>query len=271
MGPPNGLAVELLHTPVAGDDRPGRRWAHSPRGRLLVSVFVAFHAAALLLYNMPVGGLTGDFRAHLLDLFQARRYIRMASLSQDWGMFAPSPARHNAFLRVLVEDRDGVVWDTRNDIYGRRSYPYWVYSVKGRINQRLFDQAARRAGYAAWVCREWERDHGGEPAEEVRLVKMWTRIPPPGQAPHDPLELPLRQAVILTVPCRTAVHAQLPPYLRERYGLDPAPEGTFRPLETFNWVDVERLREKLGGAEALEEARRSRSRPTEQPPEEADP
>jgi hypothetical protein len=243
---PSGLAAGLLHAPVADDDRPGRRWAYSPTVRRLISLFVAFHAVALLAYNMPRGELTGGFRDRIFSLLQLRRYIHVTALTQNWGMFAPTPPRHNDFMKVLVEDREGAVWDMGHDIYGRRTYPYLAYSVMGQVNQRLFDQEPNREAYAAWVCRDWERDHRGEPAKQVRLVKMWTRIPPPGEPReslgYDPMELPLSEAVILTVPCETTVQAQLPPYLRDRYGLPRAPEGSFRPLEVSTWADVARTR-----------------------------
>jgi hypothetical protein len=173
-------------------------------------------------------------------------------------MFAPNPHRSNVFMKVLVKDGEGEVWDLKHDIYGKREYPYLWYDRMGKINRRLIDQKGYRRHYAAWVCREWEKDHEGEPADEVQFVKIWTQIPPPQavversegnifKMGYDPMQLPLKQREEDIISCSTNRQAQLPDYLRERYGLPPGPPRHFKELAVRTWWDQqesERLKEE---------------------------
>ncbi|MCH9679850.1 MAG: hypothetical protein K0V04_00325, partial [Deltaproteobacteria bacterium] len=151
-----GLAQTLLAAPIASDDRPGRRWAYSTWFQLVVSVFVLYHAAILLVHNLPSKGLVKgaqkifnqepklwppkEFKFGL----HANRYWRATGNTQSWAMFAPNPHRSNIFMKVMVKDDAGEVWDLKHDIYGKRTYPYLWYDRMGKINRRIVDQKGYR-------------------------------------------------------------------------------------------------------------------------------
>lgn len=246
--PPDELARTLLHQAVPRDDQPGRRWSYRGPLQLLVTLFILYHGAILLVHNLPSKGLAHGTQKVFNEKLQANEYWRATGNTQSWAMFAPNPHRSNIFMKVLVKDREGEVWDLKHDIYGKRSYPYLWYDRMGKINRRIVDQKGYRRHYAAWVCRQWEKDHDGEPADEVQFIKMWTRIPTPQavwkrsggnlfKLGYDPMELHLHQREEDTIRCRTTRQAQLPNYLRERYGLEPMPDKHFLDNHTRTWWD----------------------------------
>ncbi len=63
----------------------------------------------------------------------------------------PTPTAPNIFMKVMVRDEAGEIWDLKHDIYGKREYPYLWYDRMGKINRRLIDQKGYRRHYAAWV------------------------------------------------------------------------------------------------------------------------
>lgn len=240
--------------PQPGAQASSSRFAYRWWGKLLVSAFIAYHVAVLLVHNLPNKGLShrlyGLFNKHLA----MNDYMRATGSSQSWAMFAPNPHRSNFFMKVFVKDADGDEWDMKHDIYGKRHYPYLFYDRMGKINRRIISQKGYRRPYAAWVCREWERTHGGTPAEEVRFVKTWTRIPPPRAVframGYDPMELHVYEREQETIRCRTARNAQLPPELRARYGL-PEDSGT-RFLKAYGrtWWDEYESRQQRANVHA---------------------
>ncbi len=173
-------------------------------------------------------------RYALLDLYRQATATR-----QDWGFFAPNPPRINEFMRVVLEDRNRNITDVRHDVYGRRTYPYLWYDRRGKVNRRLSQEIAYQADYAAWVCRAWESTHGGEPAVEVRFVRLMTRIPPPATAyvtgGYDPRTLPVYEMEAGRYRCVDLPDGQLPPNLRRRFGLPGAPDGSVKKVELETW------------------------------------
>jgi len=262
------LAESLLHRPIAADDRPLRRWCYPGWMQLIATVFILYHGVILLVHNLPSKGLAKGAQKVLDQKLDANTYWQASGNTQSWAMFAPNPHRSNVFMKVMVKDKEGEIWDLKHDIYGKREYPYLWYDRMGKINRRLIDQKGYRRHYAAWVCREWEKDHGGEAAEEVQFVKMWTQIPSPQavferaqgnifRMGFDPMQLKLQQREEDIISCATNRQAQLPDYLRERYGLPPAPPRHFKELSVRTWWDQkesERLQaerqERLGKAAA---------------------
>jgi hypothetical protein len=245
------LADALLRAPVPEDIQDPPRGALTRLGRLLVGAFILYHATALLLHTTPSGGLARDFTRDIDRAILGGAYIRATSNVQSWSMFAPNPHRANVYVQVFVEDREGAIWDLAHDSYGRRTWPYIFYDRIGKLNRRLSEQGHYLQPYGAYVCREWERTHGGEPAARVKFVKIWTNIPPPHKvfpAPRsvrfpwssigfDPMRLPVERRELESVDCRTTRQAQLSPELRQRFGLPPAPEGHYRPLDAPTWWD----------------------------------
>ncbi|MEM6291043.1 MAG: hypothetical protein AAGA54_07250 [Myxococcota bacterium] len=270
---PESLADTLLHQ-GASDPTPKRRWAYPLWGVVLVSTFVLYHSVILLVHNLPSKGLSAGVHkwfnnSHDVTVLgkpaklslDMRTYMQAVGNTQSWAMFAPNPHRSNIFMKVMVKDKDGEVWDMAHDIYGRRRYPYLFYDRMGKINRRIVDQKGYRRHYAAWVCREWERTHEGEPADEIQFVKMWTRIPPPQKViakakgnpfrmGYDPMELKLYQREEDAIRCKTTRHAQLPNYLRERYGLPLLEDEkkVFRPVHQRTWHDKKETAERAAKA-----------------------
>ncbi len=258
---PPSLAHSLLHQAIVTDDQPGRRWAYPNWWKVIVSAFILFHGAVLLIHNLPGKGLSKGVHKTFNKKLQASKYMRATGNTQSWAMFAPNPHRSNIFMKVLVKDKNGEIWDLKHDIHNKRSYPYLWYDRMGKINRRIVDQKGYRRHYAAWVCRQWEKEHGGEAPEEVQFIKMWTRIPNPRKIiteakgnifmmGYDPGALHLYQREEDEIRCKTTRHAQLPNYLRERYGLEQAPERHFKGLHIRTWWDQKEAKAKKQEREA---------------------
>jgi len=252
------LAERLLRAPIAGDDRPGRRFAYPWWGMLIMSVLIGYHALILIVHNTPSKGLGRGLHRHVNDKLEAGDYMTAASLNQSWAMFAPNPHRSNTFMKVLIVDQAGETWDLKHDIHGVNRYPYLFYDRMGKINRRLIEETGYQKYYGAWVCREWERTHGGEPAKEVQFVKMWTKVPVPRDSIRtwgfDPLSLKLEQREAEKINCKTTPHAQVPNYLRDRYGLPPIEDGVFRGVHLRTWVDAKKSREQAEARKREQEA-----------------
>jgi hypothetical protein len=231
-------ARTLLEAPAV-DDGPGCASDPSTWDRLVVSLFVAYHALVLVAYNTPAAGPTQDLHRVFNRHAQMYAYMQLTGSRQSWGMFAPSPPNVNIFMRVLVEDQSGRPRDLGHDAYGRRRFPSLAYDVNVKLNERLADEPAYREPYAAWVCREWERAHGGTPARRVRFVQVSTRIPPPREAyrtmGYHPMGLDPDEVEVAAYECATLPHGQLPDALRRRFGLPLAAPGTFREIDGRTW------------------------------------
>jgi hypothetical protein len=247
------LADSLLFGAPRPPEAPGRRggsWV-----RVFVSIFVAYHASVLVVHNLPRSGLTRPFLYRFETRLKTAAYLAASGSGQTWGMFAPNPTQENVFIRVWVEDAEGKLHDAEHDIHGRREHPYLLYEHMGKVNQRLDEAVRYRRSYAAWVCREWERDHGGRPARAVRLERLSTSVPSPSEVADrggfDPRALPLKRRELETFPCASTAWAQLPPRLRERYGFAPAAPGTFKPGVVRTWTD---RRRRIEGAAREDEA-----------------
>lgn len=205
----------------------------------LLTVFIAYHVVVLIVGNLPAEGPTAGLsrlftRYALMDL-----YRQLTGTPQGWRLFSPNPPVGNEYMRVLVEDQGGRSADVEHDSYGRQTYPYLSYDRLRKVNRRLSRDPAYQPGYAAWVCRTWERTHGGQPAVEVRFVRLVTQIPPPAAAlatgGYDPARLPVETREAGRYRCADLPHGQLPPDLRRRFGLAPTAPGSFKKLETPTW------------------------------------
>ena len=184
-------------------------------------------------------------------------------------MFAPNPPRSNVFLKVLVTDEDGEVWDMRTDVYAPERKPIpWIWNDRMRkMNRRIIGGESGntqwyRKWYARWHCRQWQLEHEGQIPRKVELVKVWYQIPSPEEAavkgyyvPEDLLERTGHEKVEYTEHCRNAVMGQLPDWIRERHGLPPLPEGVeYRPWLKHKKKAWDRMRAKERGEEPPEDA-----------------
>ncbi len=255
---PDALAAGLLHAPRTDDDKPGQRWAYRPWVLLLMTLAVAYHGFVLIMHNLPAKGLAKEVHKHVNDYLGGATYMRSTGNTQSWAMFAPNPHRSNMFMKVLVKDEAGEIWNLRHDIYGNREYPYLFYDRMGKINRRLIEEKGYRRHYAAWVCREWEREHGGEGPEEVQFVKMWTQVPPPEKVykymGYDPMKLYLNQREEESIRCSTSYHGQIPDEIRARLDLPENKPGRFRDVNVRTWWDNLEAEQRQAERQAQREA-----------------
>jgi hypothetical protein len=209
---------------------------------LLVSVFLLYHLSVLMVWNGPGKDLAQPFQASFLEQVHAHAYFRGTRNDQSWAMFAPNPDRTNTFVKVFVTDEQGEIWDFGQDIWGEDRYPYVFYDRRGKVNRNIDGKKHLQRIYGAWVCREWERQHGGERARAVRFVKWWTDVPSPEAVLEhrgwDAWAVEHKEFVQETITCKTIEHGTLPNDLRARYGLPPIDEAAeFRPVEIRTWVE----------------------------------
>ena len=244
------VAVAALWTFVAarrarrggGEGGPGVVWAYGPVGRFVAGTLVAWHLAAVAIWLSPNKDVTKAFRPEAVRL--VRKWLTVTTTDQGWGMFAPSPPRANIFMKVLVTDPRGEVWDMRTDVYAEEQKPIpWIWNTRLRkMNRRIIGGESGptqwyRKWHARYYCRKWQLDHGGEIPEKVELVKIWYTIPTPEQVrdkgyyiPEDLLKRAGRERVVYTEHCKHAIMGQLPNWIRARHGLPPLPEDTpYRP------------------------------------------
>ncbi len=227
-------AEKLGPSPVA--------WAYGPFGRLFVGTLTAWHLAAVAIWLMPNKDVTKSFRGPARKVVS--KWLTVTATDQGWGMFAPNPPRSNIFLKILVTDEKGEVWDLRSDVYAEEQKPIpWIWNTRLRkMNRRIIGGESGptqwyRKWHARYICRKWQMDHNGEIPKKVELVKVWYRIPTPEQVrdrgyyiPEELLARAGHEKVEYTEYCKNAVMGQLPNWIRERHGLPPLPEGVeYRP------------------------------------------
>jgi uncharacterized membrane protein YphA (DoxX/SURF4 family) len=230
-------------TSATVDDGVRVRWAYRPLGRVLIGGLVAYHLAGLTAWMLPDKDSMDAFRHVAKEPFS--RWLRITHTTQSWKMFAPNPPRSNLFMRVLVHDKEGEVWDLNTDIYAcfeegadaatcQDTYPIpWVwYTRQRKINRRVVGAEGGNGiwyqkWHARWVCREWEADHDELP-EKVELIKVTYRVPSPDEVfrdgaydPGEQYRKTNRQKVVHTTYCNTAPYGRLSPAQREHRGLAP--------------------------------------------------
>jgi hypothetical protein len=232
------LEDRLLRDPIPPDTAAGRRATYSVTSAVLISVFIAYHLTAVLVHSAPASTVTSPLQTFLNRHAQTGEYLRAAGIARSWAVFSPDAPRQNVFTRVVVDGADGQEWDLGHEPFGRRVYPYLFYDRMGKINREMVRKKPYRLSYAGWVCREWERTHGGQPARAVRLIMIRTRVPSPEQSyasmGYTPRGLQVEEAAPEIYPCASTPHGQLPPSLRARYGLPPG-TTVFQDLPRRTW------------------------------------
>ncbi len=225
------------------DDRP---WAYGPIGRTIATLVTLYQIAAVASTQLPDKDSWSTFDRQVDDSFKL--WLSTTQTSQGWGMFAPNPPRRNVFMRVLVTDTDGEVYDLNTDVYAcfmpdatpevcAEVYPMpWIwYSRRGKMARRIAGSEGGAGGWyqkwhARYLCREWQRENGHLP-EKIEIYKISYPIPTPEQVkgkPYDPkVQYNKRGSTtkLHTTECASSPLGQLSDEVRERHGLDPAPEG----------------------------------------------
>ncbi len=220
-------------TPTTDSEYP---LAYGPLGRLLVIALVIAQCVAVALWLIPEKGSTAAFRGPARRVFQP--WLKITQTSQSWNMFAPNPPTANSFLKVVVVDASGTTFDLNTDVYaaGNLRIPEIGYDRMRKINRRVLGEGKRyRPWIARYHCKRWALDHGGLVPQEVRLYRIRYVIPSPEEVaksgPYDPqerLQSHGSERLVLSERCADAVEAQPSSTLRRRYGLPPAPPGSYR-------------------------------------------
>ena len=217
-------------------------WAYGPAGRLLVGVALVWHLAAVMTWLLPAKDCVSSFRGPARQGFAV--WLRSTTTDQGWGMFAPNPPRSNVFMKVLVTDADGEVWDLRTDVYAAEQKPIpWIWNTRLRkMNRRIVGGESGpsnwyRKWYARYECRHWAREHRGDAPIKVELVKLWYKIPTPEQTQQrgyyvaeELLATNGHEKVIHTERCDNAVMGQLSNVIRARDGLPLLDDDAYKPL-----------------------------------------
>ncbi len=208
-------------------------WAYGPIGRLVVGCMFAYHITGVAVWLLPNKDSFKQWRSKARQPF--KWWLTVTQTSQGWKMFAPNPPRANLFMRVLVTDASGEVYDLNRDVYaeGWKPIPWIWYSREGKINRRI---AGAEGGHGSWyrkwharyICRWWTLEHHGEIPKQVEIVKLTYGIPSPESvAKHGPydhrkrLKTHGRATSMYKARCETETGAQVPNVIRERYGLPP--------------------------------------------------
>ena len=235
------LRGETLPALDRSTGKPRPPWAYGPMGRALVGGLVVWHLTAVATWLMPDKDCLSTFRGEARKAFST--WLTRTTTDQGWGMFAPNPPRSNVFMKVLVTDENGEVWDLRTDVYAEEHKPIpWIWNTRLRkMNRRIIGgESGPTAWYQKWYaryqCRQWAREHDGMAPQKVELVKIWYRIPSPEQTrsrgyyvAEDLLQRAGHEKVSYTEHCERAVMGQLPNFVRERDGLPVLEDDGYRP------------------------------------------
>lgn len=202
-------------------------WAHGPAGRLAAAGLFAYHATALVAWQVPKWP-SGPWRDGVRELVSP--WMDLTFTKQLWSMFAPNGPVRNHTTRTTIVDDAGVVHDLRTEQQHPENLPrpYLFYDAWRKVDEGLSGPRSKHAPWhARYQCRRWALEHGGEPPVEVVLERVVAPFPP--MRPLDPQAWFWKHAEVLPlvrVACREEAFGQLDPAVRERHGLPPAAPGS---------------------------------------------
>jgi hypothetical protein len=237
-------------SPTREDGSPRAPWAYGPIGRLIAGGLFLYQILGIGIWLLPAKDSLSTWRVEAREPF--KMWLLNTHTSQSWQMFAPNPPRSNLFMKVLVHDQDGEVFDLNTDVYAcfdlepddprakeicDAVYPIpWIwYSRQRKMNRRIVGSEGGGGSWyqkwhARWICREWFMEHGELP-DKIELVKVTYPIPKPEfvekNGPYDPRTQYLKkhkEKVVHTTRCKTTPVGQVPNFIRERKGLETVPE-----------------------------------------------
>jgi hypothetical protein len=162
-------SVEHTITEEQDKREPLHRW-----GRLLLTLFIAFHLVSITLWVLP-------FNASLTGLLRkwVGPYFSLMGLRQEWSLFAPNPIAVNSYIdaQVVLQNGDLRIWTFPRleglkftERYSKARYRKFV----GWLYRRRFAYAWRDA--ARYVARQY--NSSAMPPRTVKLIRHWAWIPP---------------------------------------------------------------------------------------------
>ena len=152
--------------------------------RLLISLFVTFHVAAIVFWNMPHSNLQMHVKRAIA------KYMHYVVLDQGWGMFT-IPGRENYFMaaRITYDNGERFYWyigrmDTLNP------WERLINERERKLIENLYIPANGLPHYnqmALWALRKIPERPNRTPVK-VELTRHWSAIPPLPDGLHkDPV------------------------------------------------------------------------------------
>jgi hypothetical protein len=222
-------AACLVTAGIARFGRRGSKAAKMPKfpslaygsiGRTMALGFMGWHATAVGVRLFPSYRVFSPWRSKVQRIHSG--WIGFTHTNQSWKMFAPNPPRSNTFMKTLVVEADGDVWDLGKNSYSYRPNP-WI------INDRMRKMQRRMVGKGKWYlkywaefqCREWELATGISP-HSVEIWSIVSRIPSPTAVAkkgyYIPRKLKFKEKEVQTHRCNKK--GRLPHFMKRRYGID---------------------------------------------------
>ncbi|MEZ4429439.1 MAG: hypothetical protein R3A51_17340, partial [Nannocystaceae bacterium] len=243
LSPPDRAPDGTLPLTDPHSSRVRAPWAYGPAGRLVIGGICAYYTVGVAVWLMPDKDSLSKFDVQAKAVF--RRFLLTTGTDQQWGMFAPNPPRHNVFMKTVVIEEDGEKWDLRTDLYAPERKPIpWIWNDRMRkMNRRIIGGESGKGDwyqkwYGRYICREWALAHRGRMPKKVELFRISYLMPSPQQVaergwyvPEELLLLRGRSSRKYTESCRAGFNAQLPNYMRQRYGLPEVDEKTIKQWE----------------------------------------
>jgi hypothetical protein len=157
---------------------PRAPWAYGPGGRMLVGFIVVYHLTAIAYWELPDKDSPVDVpHPKAREAFSA--WVSVDADRPAVGDVRAQPPRHNVFMKILLTDESGEVWDMRNDLYAPERKPIpWIWNDRMRkMNRRVIGGESGKGDvyqkwYGRYLCREWARTHRGVMPEKVELFKI---------------------------------------------------------------------------------------------------
>jgi hypothetical protein len=144
----------------------------TPR-RAIISGFIAFHIAAVIIIAMPPSRGLLMLAKHTVD-----PYLRLVGLSQSWPMFSPNPPAADTYLLAEVIYRDGFKSEWKFPIPADYSLTR-RYTIE-RFRKWANDNVRPNTGHSIWpdAARYVARvnDTRGVPPDTIKLYRYWSFI-----------------------------------------------------------------------------------------------
>ena len=164
--------------------------------RLLISVFVLWNSAAILLTNSQSSFISWSDQKWFLP------YARLTRVMQRWALFSPEPRRyvHNYYFNIEFKNGTTTRWQRPyppNCDYFERQHAYNWQKYDTASNhmedQRLWPDLG------AWIGNQFQSDVN--PPVRIQLFRHAADTPPPnetGYALHDSSEFSFVDGLIFT-------------------------------------------------------------------------
>jgi hypothetical protein len=148
----------------------GERFEASAFGRVILTVFMAVLAAAVVIWNLPAGKPRDAVRP------AAAHVLFPIGLDQDWALFAPDPRTFSVgvYARITYADHRERIWVPPHN--GRYVAPYRTYRWQKYVERlRADDYSNLWEPTARWLARDF-----GPGVTKVVLVRTFRDAVVPG-------------------------------------------------------------------------------------------